>query len=98
MRGPWRRSCVLVCCGVLGSCARGASADQLRARAAFDFNCSKDTVEIFELDERTAGVRACGKQGTYIESCSSPSESRDTCTWVLNTDSTPSDSAPMEAT
>lgn len=79
--------CLLWSVGLLWSCATGAGVEKLRARAAFDFNCPERDIEIFELDERTSGVRACGQQGTYVETCDSPYKARETCTWVLNADS-----------
>jgi hypothetical protein len=72
----------LVACG-------GATADQLRARAAFDLNCPQSQVNVVELDERTRGVRGCGQQATYVENCSMIDGygGKHDCTWVLNTDS-----------
>jgi hypothetical protein len=66
----------------------GASDDQLRARAAFDFKCDAAQVELVPIDDRTRGVRACGQQGTYVETCANPNAMGNRqCTWILNTDS-----------
>jgi hypothetical protein len=58
-----------------------ATKDQLLKRAAFDLGCTKDEMRVTRIDQRTRGVRGCGKQATYIESCDS---ARASCTWVLN--------------
>jgi hypothetical protein len=60
----------------------GASPSQLRDRAAFDLNCSQSELQVTEIDKRTRGVRGCGQQATYVQSCEGG-----LCTWVLNTDS-----------
>jgi hypothetical protein len=65
--------------------ACGATQDQLRARAAFDFKCPASQIQLTEIDSRTTGVDACGKRATYVESCSGPKGAMTTeCTWVLN--------------
>jgi hypothetical protein len=72
--------------GVVGCViACGATEEQLRTRAAFDMQCSEQDLRVVWLDERTAGVRGCGQQGTYVETC--PNLNKTDCTWVLNTDS-----------
>lgn len=105
VRNPWLGMGLLSSLGLLWSC--GSGTEQLRKRAAFDFNCPEAEIEIIELDARTRGVRACGRQGTYIDTCGRR-ESGSDCTWVLNSDSTaapeqPSvrprpEPAPIEAT
>lgn len=57
--------------------------DRLRARAAYDLNCSRSGVRIVELDEdSTYGASGCGQKATYIWDCSGgPSED---CKWVRN--------------
>jgi hypothetical protein len=57
--------------------------EQLRARAAFDMQCRQEDLRVIYIDDRTRGVRGCGKQLTYV--CAGPNEAD--CTWVLNTDS-----------
>lgn len=69
----------------LATFACGASEEQLRTRAAFDMKCSEDQLNLIEIDDRTTGVRGCGQQATYVESCANAN--RTDCTWVLNTDS-----------
>ena len=58
-----------------------ATKEQLLKRAAFDLRCTKDEMRVTRIDARTRGVRGCGKQATYIESCDA---NRGSCTWVLN--------------
>lgn len=62
----------------------GATEEQLRARAAFDLKCDESQLEIVPIDERTRGVRGCGHQGTYVESCAQ--QNRTNCSWILNSD------------
>ena len=67
----------------IAGCA--ASKDQLLKRAAFDLHCTKDEIRISKLDRRTRGVRGCGWQATYVESCNQmPNGMTTDCTWVLN--------------
>lgn len=66
--------------------------DQLRARAAFDLQCSKEEIQVTPLDQtpnyfhrdvvdtQVAGVKGCGKQTTYIFHRG---------VWILNADSQP---------
>jgi hypothetical protein len=63
--------------------AGGASFEQLRARATFDLQCPAPSTQFFDLDERTKGVRGCGKQMTYVEVCDNRPDGWH-CTWVLN--------------
>lgn len=71
---------------VLTGC--GATEEQLRTRAAFDLHCDENQLQLIEIDNRTMGVRGCGQQVTYVESCDGPKGGMATsCTWVLNTDS-----------
>jgi hypothetical protein len=68
--------------------ACGATEEQLRARAAFDLNCSSEQLQLVEIDERTRGVTGCGQRTTYIESCavSDGYGTKRDCTWVQNAD------------
>jgi hypothetical protein len=61
-----------------------ASTSQLKTRAAFDLNCPESAIEVSELDKVTRGVRGCGKQRTYVESCKSNEYGNYDCTWVMN--------------
>jgi len=66
-------------------CFATAGQDQLVNRASFDLRCPGPEIEIVELDQRTRGVRGCGQQATYVESCDGPRTQLNTkCTWVLN--------------
>jgi len=49
-------------------------------RAAFDLECSKDKLQVVELDTNTKGVRGCGRKATYVWSCGQ----NQTCVWVMN--------------
>ncbi|MFO0612640.1 MAG: hypothetical protein U0414_08640 [Polyangiaceae bacterium] len=74
-----------------GGVGCGATAEQLRTRAAFDLQCTQTQLEVVELDSRTRGVRGCGQQATYIESCKACANGQPycDCTWVLNGDTRP---------
>ncbi len=87
MRGM--KSSGLLACAALGLLACGATEEQLRARAAYDMDCSKDSLHIVEIDDRTRGVTGCGQKATYVESCGSTDGygGKHDCTWVQNTDS-----------
>jgi hypothetical protein len=65
----------------------GATIEQLRSRASFDLNCAENKLQVVEIDQRTRGVRGCGKQATYVENCTTPGRDRNSCTWVMNTES-----------
>ena len=78
-------------------CATGATADQLRDRAAFDFDCSQQHLTLHEIDDQTIGVDGCGKRATYVEVCRACHNGYQgcDCSWILNTDSEELD--PREA-
>lgn len=82
----------LVAIGLLctSGCATGATVQQLRARAAFDFGCREGELEVVELDSRTRGVKGCGRRATYVETCKPCANGYQACecTWLLNTDAT----------
>jgi hypothetical protein len=72
--------------GVAGCATGPTSRDKLLRRAAFDLNCTKDEMSVTKLDERTRGVRGCGRQATYVQSCDAPPTAIvRNCTWVMNT-------------
>jgi hypothetical protein len=74
---------------LIGAGCAGATGDQLTSRAAFDLNCPRDQISVIEIDDQTRGVRGCGQQNTYVESCNGVKSGIGTqCTWVLNSDST----------
>lgn len=62
----------------------GASLEQLRTRAAFDFSCPEPQLSVVDIDSRTKGVTGCGKKGTFVESCTPTPWKNLECTWVLN--------------
>jgi hypothetical protein len=83
----------IVGAAVVLSVGCGASVDQLRSRASFDLQCPEGQIQTTQIDDRTIGVRGCGQQATYVESCANPTANFGTgsdCTWVQNTDSRPS--------
>lgn len=65
-----------------------ATSEQLLARAAFDLECDEHALEVVSIDDRTRGVRGCGKRATYVSSCKTGASQYGTydrdCTWVLN--------------
>ncbi|HEY3255573.1 MAG TPA: hypothetical protein VGJ91_16560 [Polyangiaceae bacterium] len=65
---------------LLAGCG-GATEEQLRARAAFDLDCSESSLRVIEIDEQTSGVRGCGQRATYVQRCQAQ---KTDCTWVLN--------------
>jgi hypothetical protein len=70
----------VVASGGCGSAA--AQKEKLLKRAAFDLKCTKDELSVTKIDERTRGVRGCGRQATYLRSCTDPYGAN--CTWVMN--------------
>ena len=72
----------------LGIVGCGATEDQLRARAAYDFQCKAADLEIVSIDDRTRGVSGCGRRSTYVESCSRVGDfgAKSDCTWVENSE------------
>ncbi len=99
---------LLVALAALVSCvAASASTGQLRARASFDLNCPDTQLEIVPIDGRTKGVRGCGQQATYVESCEQHAGAyvgpgtggsyRSSCTWMLNTDGRRTEASPAPA-
>lgn len=70
-------------CATFGGCA--ASVSQLRARAAFDFQCAANSLTITRIDSDTMGVSGCGRRATYVSRCNGqPGQLGTTCTWVRN--------------
>ena len=58
---------------------------RLVKRAAFDLDCPTEPMSIVKIDEKTRGVRGCGRQATYVELCDAPVDNpMRTCTWVMN--------------
>ncbi len=77
---------------------RASHDDQLRARASFDLQCPKDSLEIVPIKQEPtvfhedilftviAGVRGCNQQVTYVYEGHRG-------LWLLNTDSRPAQPA-----
>ena len=59
--------------------------DRLRTRAKFDLQC--DEVHLYYVDEGVTGVKGCGQQVTYVQSCRKIDAVDEDCKWILNTDS-----------
>ena len=80
-----RWSGVLVLGGFLVAGCFGGGENELRARAAYEFNCPKESLELTELQEKNwgattnhgavYGVAGCGHRATYVNNVG---------TWVLN--------------
>lgn len=84
------RTLLLLCAvSVVAGCVHmNATQDQLLSRASFDLQCERGQLEIVRIDDRTRGVRGCGEQVTYVESCKPCANGYQgcECTWLLNTD------------
>src|SRR5262245_17501784 len=73
--------------GATAGCTGTGNLDALRARAAFDFQCPADTIQLTQLAEGQGvygmgavyGASGCGRRGTYVRP---PGSGPDT--WVLN--------------
>jgi hypothetical protein len=51
-------------------------------RASFDLDCT-EPLGVTNIDDKTRGVRGCGRQATYVELCDAPvGIVRRTCVWV----------------
>ena len=73
-------------CATAGPSAAERRKDrQLVKRAAFDLDCPTEPVSITRIDEKTRGVRGCGRQATYVELCDGPADNvTRSCVWVMN--------------
>lgn len=76
---------------VVGCASGRASGDQLSRRAGFDLQCDAAGLAFVEIDDRTRGVRGCGRQATYVEECRPCANGYPACecTWIMNTDVAP---------
>jgi hypothetical protein len=78
---------VLFVCALLSGCVPYAYAtgEALTRRASFDLNCDASGLYYRRIDDRTQGVRGCGKRATYVAECNGPRRAPDTtCSWILN--------------
>jgi hypothetical protein len=58
---------------------------RLMKRAAFDLDCPTEPMSIVRIDEKTRGVRGCGRQATYVKLCDAPVDNvMRSCVWVMN--------------
>lgn len=68
--------------------ATRATQEQLLARASFDLECDRTALEVVPIDDKTRGVKGCGKQATYVSTCDTGANRYGTyqhdCTWVMN--------------
>lgn len=63
----------------------GANQAQLMERASFDLDCPKKELALTDLGDSARGVRGCGKQASYIETCTGQrGYATTTCTWMLD--------------
>jgi hypothetical protein len=70
---------------------------KLRARAAFEMDCSKNKLTVTSLGGNAYGVSGCGQRATYIEQCGGPGTSwGDLCIWVRNSATERSESSSPE--
>ncbi len=73
---------------VVAGCASsnmGANQAQLMERASFDLDCPKKEILVTDLGDSARGVRGCGKQASYIETCTGQrGYATTTCTWTLD--------------
>lgn len=72
----------------LAPACTGASQQQLVKRASFDLGCPEAQLDVVEIDQRTRGVKGCGKRATYVETCDNLGQGAHNCTWIMNTDAT----------
>jgi hypothetical protein len=78
----------------LGAAACGPNLQSLRTRAAFDLQCNQQ-VDIVDIDKRTKGVVACGKQATYVENCQVTRWGGGLeCTWIRNSEAAAAAASP----
>jgi hypothetical protein len=42
---------------------------EVRSRAAFDFSCPEDRLELTEIAKNTVAVEGCRRRGTYVRQC-----------------------------
>ena len=59
-----------------------ASTAALTKQASRDMSCPESELTVYEADAGTKGVRGCGLQKTYVETC----DSQNKCTWTMDTD------------
>ena len=74
---------------LLAGCSTGASLEQLRTRAAFDFDCPRDKLTVAHVDRDVEGVPGGGRRRTYIQDCEHEDGFgvRRGCTWIVNASS-----------
>jgi len=87
MRGGFM---TLVAGSLLGAfaCATGPSSSELLQnlrlvkRASFDLGCA-EPLGVTNIDDRTRGVRGCGRQATYVQLCDAPVDVvTRSCVWL----------------
>jgi hypothetical protein len=66
----------------IGGCFAASNFEQLKERAAFDFNCPQAELKYVAIDRETIGVTGCGQRATYVERCKGHAGT--TCTWLRN--------------
>lgn len=57
---------------LLGGCAVGMEqfdaimVAKVKTKAAFDFECQKDAIQVTKIDNGSYGATGCGKRATYV--------------------------------
>jgi hypothetical protein len=77
---------------VIGS-GCGATAAQLKNRAAIDLDCQPSSLAILSIDAATKSVNGCGRQAIYVEQFNHSVRPA----WLLNSSITPSVTAVSKA-
>ena len=60
----------------------GASLQQLKTRAALDFDCEAETILLKSVDQATEVASGCGKRAIYVQQFNNNRYS----TWLLNSE------------
>ena len=64
---------------LLGGCVE--SLDSVRKRAAYDFQCPEEKVQVVELGSDKVGAKGCGQQASYVQVCETNAIAY-SCKWV----------------
>jgi hypothetical protein len=69
-------------CAVVMLTGCGATVQQLRTRASYDFECTETQLHVQAIDSGTRQVEGCGKRAMYVEIFNNSRHP----TWMLNSD------------
>ena len=69
-----------------GGCVVRAPVDTLQRRAAFEFDCPPEKIQMARIDDRTVLVQGCDQRATYVETCERYGKNNESgeCHWVLD--------------